>query len=40
MLPYALRHSSEMEEALAEKWELKLADFLLGFHSPLIRTDW
>lgn len=40
MLPYALRHSTREEEALAEKWELKLADFLLGFRSPLIQADW
>ena len=29
MLPYALRHSSQVEDWLAEKWELRLADFLL-----------
>ncbi|VDD85209.1 unnamed protein product [Enterobius vermicularis] len=40
MLPYALRHSSEVEDWLAEKWELKLADFLLEYNSPVIRTSW
>uniref|UniRef100_A0A0N5ATA6 SSD domain-containing protein n=1 Tax=Syphacia muris TaxID=451379 RepID=A0A0N5ATA6_9BILA len=40
MLPYALRHSSEVEDWLAEKWELKLADFLLEYKSPIIRTSW
>lgn len=40
MLPYALRHSTEIEDQLAEKWELKLADFLLTYDSPVIRTSW
>uniref|UniRef100_A0AC34GN64 SSD domain-containing protein n=1 Tax=Panagrolaimus sp. ES5 TaxID=591445 RepID=A0AC34GN64_9BILA len=40
MLPYALRHSTKEEDQLAEKWELKLADFLLSFDSPVIRTSW
>ncbi|KAI6241665.1 SSD domain-containing protein [Aphelenchoides fujianensis] len=40
MLPYALRHSTKEEDALAEKWEVKLVDFLLAFNSPLIRTSW
>lgn len=37
MLPYALRHSTKEEDALAEKWELKLVDFLLDYNSPLVR---
>lgn len=40
MLPYALRHATAEEDALAEKWELKLADFLLSFNSPLIQANW
>ncbi|CAI4232299.1 unnamed protein product [Auanema sp. JU1783] len=40
MLPYALRHSSENEDSLAEKWELRLADFLLQYDSPVIRASW
>ncbi|KAI6201068.1 SSD domain-containing protein [Aphelenchoides besseyi] len=40
MLPYALRHSTKEEDALAEKWEVKLVNFLLDFNSPLIRTSW
>lgn len=40
MLPYALRHSTIAEDQLAEKWELKLADFLLTYNSPVIRTSW
>lgn len=28
MLPYALRHSSQDEDRVAEQWELQLADFL------------
>ncbi|GMR41816.1 hypothetical protein PMAYCL1PPCAC_12011 [Pristionchus mayeri] len=38
MLPYALRHSSRMEDSLAEQWELQLVDFLLNYDSPLIRS--
>uniref|UniRef100_A0A914D0N6 SSD domain-containing protein n=1 Tax=Acrobeloides nanus TaxID=290746 RepID=A0A914D0N6_9BILA len=40
MLPYALRHATKAEDELAEKWELKLADFLLTYDSPVIRTSW
>ncbi|KAH7731240.1 Protein PTR-19 c [Aphelenchoides avenae] len=40
MLPYALRHSNKAEDELAEKWELKLAEFLHDFDSPLIKTSW
>ncbi|PAV84529.1 hypothetical protein WR25_22041 isoform A [Diploscapter pachys] len=40
MLPYALRHSSQVEDWLAEKWELRLADFLLQYDSPVIRASW
>lgn len=40
MLPYALRHSNKAEDELAEKWELKLAEFLNDFNSPLIKTSW
>lgn len=40
MLPYALRHSSRGEDTLAEKWELRLADFLLQYDSPVIRASW
>lgn len=29
LLPYALRHSSDDEDWVAEKWEVRLADFLL-----------
>lgn len=35
-----MRHSTKEEDALAEKWELKLVDFLLSYDSPLIRTSW
>jgi hypothetical protein len=40
MLPYALRHSTTSEDQLAEKWELLLAKYLLGFQSPFIRISW
>uniref|UniRef100_A0A0N4ZGA0 SSD domain-containing protein n=1 Tax=Parastrongyloides trichosuri TaxID=131310 RepID=A0A0N4ZGA0_PARTI len=40
LLPYALRHSTPEEDLLAEKWELKLADFLLSYNSPVIKTSW
>uniref|UniRef100_A0A0N5BAG7 SSD domain-containing protein n=1 Tax=Strongyloides papillosus TaxID=174720 RepID=A0A0N5BAG7_STREA len=40
LLPYALRHSTPEEDELAEKWELKLADFLLSYNSPIIKTSW
>ncbi|KAK0418715.1 hypothetical protein QR680_013732 [Steinernema hermaphroditum] len=40
MLPYALRHSTKDEDELAEKWELMLANFLIDFHSPFIKTSW
>ncbi|WKY02116.1 hypothetical protein Q1695_015826 [Nippostrongylus brasiliensis] len=40
MLPYALRHSSRGEDWLAEQWELRLADFLLHYDSPVIRANW
>ncbi|TKR57948.1 hypothetical protein L596_030585 [Steinernema carpocapsae] len=40
MLPYALRHSTKEEDEMAEQWELKLADFLLGYTSPVIKTSW
>ncbi|ETN74405.1 patched family protein [Necator americanus] len=40
MLPYALRHSSQSEDWLAEQWELRLADFLLDYDSPVIRASW
>ncbi|KHN78391.1 hypothetical protein Tcan_05124 [Toxocara canis] len=40
MLPYALRHCSESEDWIAEKWELSLADFLLKYKSPYIRVSW
>ncbi|KAI1713431.1 patched family domain-containing protein [Ditylenchus destructor] len=40
MLPYALKHATSEEDKLAEKWELKLADYLLSFQSPVIRTSW
>ncbi|VDM48601.1 unnamed protein product [Toxocara canis] len=40
MLPYALRHCSESEDWIAEKWELSLADFLLKYQSPYIRVSW
>ncbi|EYC39095.1 hypothetical protein Y032_0676g1430 [Ancylostoma ceylanicum] len=40
MLPYALRHSSQGEDWLAEQWELRLADFLLHYDSPVIRASW
>uniref|UniRef100_A0A0K0DYQ7 SSD domain-containing protein n=1 Tax=Strongyloides stercoralis TaxID=6248 RepID=A0A0K0DYQ7_STRER len=40
LLPYALRHSTPEEDELAEKWELKLADFLLSYTSPVIKTSW
>ncbi|VDK30018.1 unnamed protein product [Gongylonema pulchrum] len=39
MLPYALRHSTPFQDGLAEKWELKLADFLLKYSSRLIRAS-
>nr|CDJ87867.1 Patched domain containing protein [Haemonchus contortus] len=40
MLPYALRHSARGEDWLAEQWELRLADFLLHYDSPVIRANW
>ncbi|KAK6012991.1 hypothetical protein OSTOST_21829 [Ostertagia ostertagi] len=40
MLPYALRHSAVGEDWLAEQWELRLADFLLHYDSPVIRANW
>ncbi|CAB3402413.1 unnamed protein product [Caenorhabditis bovis] len=40
LLPYALRHSSENEDWVAEKWEIRLADFLLQYDSPIIRASW
>ncbi|CAJ0596985.1 unnamed protein product [Cylicocyclus nassatus] len=40
MLPYALRHSSQSEDWLAEQWELRLVDFLLNYDSPIIRASW
>uniref|UniRef100_A0A183GFY0 SSD domain-containing protein n=1 Tax=Heligmosomoides polygyrus TaxID=6339 RepID=A0A183GFY0_HELPZ len=40
MLPYALRHSSRGEDLLAEQWELRLADFLLHYDSPVIHANW
>lgn len=40
MLPYALKHSTREEDALAEDWELKLVDFLLNYDSPVITTSW
>lgn len=40
LLPYALRHSSEDEDWVAEKWEVRLADFLLQYDSPIIRASW
>ncbi|KAL3102567.1 hypothetical protein niasHS_000895 [Heterodera schachtii] len=40
MLPYALKHGTEEEEANAEKWELKLAQFLDHFYSPHIKANW
>lgn len=40
LLPYALKHSTKDEDDLAEKWELKLVDYLLSFKSPLIETSW
>lgn len=40
LLPYALRHSTPEEDDIAEKWELKLADFLLSYNSPVIKTSW
>ncbi|EJW81878.1 hypothetical protein WUBG_07213 [Wuchereria bancrofti] len=39
MLPYALRHSTVFQDNLAEKWELKLADFLLQYASNIIKTS-
>lgn len=39
MLPYALRHSTAFQDSLAEKWELKLTDFLLKYTSSIIRTS-
>uniref|UniRef100_A0A0R3RP16 MOR2-PAG1_mid domain-containing protein n=1 Tax=Elaeophora elaphi TaxID=1147741 RepID=A0A0R3RP16_9BILA len=39
MLPYALRHSTVFQDSLAEKWELKLTDFLLQYASNIIRTS-
>uniref|UniRef100_A0A915Q3X8 SSD domain-containing protein n=1 Tax=Setaria digitata TaxID=48799 RepID=A0A915Q3X8_9BILA len=39
MLPYALRHSSVFQDSLAEKWELKLADFLPQYASNIIKTS-
>lgn len=38
MLPYALKHETAIEDRLAEKWELKLAELLKNFDSPQIRT--
>ncbi|UMM22698.1 hypothetical protein L5515_003785 [Caenorhabditis briggsae] len=40
LLPYALRHSSDDEDWVAEKWEVRLADFLLQYDSPIIRASW
>ncbi|CAI5443983.1 unnamed protein product [Caenorhabditis angaria] len=40
LLPYALRHSSDNEDSVAEKWEVRLADFLLQYDSPIIRASW
>lgn len=41
MLPYALKHETEIEDRLAEKWELKLIEFLKNFNSSQIRfTFW
>ncbi|CAJ0943304.1 unnamed protein product, partial [Mesorhabditis belari] len=40
MLPYALRHSSQDEDRVAEQWELQLAEFLAKYDSPIIRTAW
>lgn len=40
LLPYALKHATKEEDALAENWELKLVDFLLNYNSPLIQTSW
>uniref|UniRef100_A0A914GUF8 SSD domain-containing protein n=1 Tax=Globodera rostochiensis TaxID=31243 RepID=A0A914GUF8_GLORO len=40
MLPYALRHGTDEQDLLAEKWELKLAQFLNQFYSPHIRANW
>lgn len=40
MLPYALRHGTEAQDALAERWELALAQFLAQFRSPLIEANW
>uniref|UniRef100_A0A915BTH5 SSD domain-containing protein n=1 Tax=Parascaris univalens TaxID=6257 RepID=A0A915BTH5_PARUN len=40
MLPYALRHSTEAEDRIAEKWELKLADYLHEYESSVIRVSW
>ncbi|KAL4002135.1 Patched family protein [Acanthocheilonema viteae] len=39
MLPYALRHSTVFQDSLAEKWELKLAEFLLQYASNIIKTS-
>ncbi|CAG9532728.1 unnamed protein product [Cercopithifilaria johnstoni] len=39
MLPYALRHSTVFQDSLAEKWELKLTDFLLQYTSNIIKTS-
>lgn len=39
MLPYALRHSTIFQDSLAEKWELKLTDFLLQYASNIIKTS-
>ncbi|CAD5220789.1 unnamed protein product [Bursaphelenchus xylophilus] len=40
LLPYALRHATKEEDTIAEKWELKLANYLLTYQSPLIKTSW
>uniref|UniRef100_A0A1I7V8D6 SSD domain-containing protein n=1 Tax=Loa loa TaxID=7209 RepID=A0A1I7V8D6_LOALO len=39
MLPYALRHSTVFQDNLAEKWELKLANFLSQYASNTIKPS-
>lgn len=40
LLPYALKHGTKIDDELAEKWELKLTEFLRKFHSPFIQFVW